>query len=80
MDVGELPVRLTLKPDGGELFVSNFKSNNFSIVETGNNEVGGSYLIGDNPSQGIVSADNSLLYMSNFGSDTVSVYASTKAA
>ena len=64
-----------LKPDGGELFVSNFNSNNFSIVETGNNEVGGSYLIGDNPSQGIVTADNSLLYMSNFGSDTVSVYA-----
>ena len=64
-----------LKPDGGELFVSNFNSNNFSIVETGTNEVGGSYLIGDNPSHGIVTSDNSLLYMSNFGSDTVSVYA-----
>lgn len=36
---------------------------------------GGSYLIGDNPSQGVVTADNSLLYMTNFGSDTVSVYA-----
>jgi YVTN family beta-propeller protein len=37
--------------------------------------VGGTYLIGDNPSRGIVTSDNSLLYMSNFGSDTVSVYA-----
>ena len=33
------------------------------------------YLIGDNPSHGVVTSDNSLLYMSNFGSDTVSVYA-----
>ena len=65
----------TLKPDGGELFVSNFNSNNFSIIETGNNEVGGTYLIGNNPSRGMVTSDNSLLYMSNFGSDTVSVYA-----
>ena len=55
--------------------MSNFSSNNFSIVETGNNEVGGSYLIGDEPIRGIVTSDNSLLYVSNFGSDTVSVYA-----
>jgi len=44
-----MPVQLALKPDGGELFVSNFDSNNFSIIETGTNEVGGSYLIGNNP-------------------------------
>src|SRR5271157_5142832 len=37
--------------------------------------VGGTYLIGNNPVRGIVSSDNSLLYVSNFGSDTVSVYA-----
>ena len=73
--MGKTPVQLALKPDGGELFVSNFGSNNFSIVETGNNEVGGSYLIGDEPTRGIVTSDNSLLYVSNFGSDTVSVYA-----
>jgi YVTN family beta-propeller protein len=75
LDVGKMPVQLALKPDGGELFVSNFDSNNFSIVETANNEVGGSYLIGDKPVRGIVTSDNSLLYVSNFGSDTVSVYA-----
>ena len=37
--------------------------------------MGGSYLIGDQPTRGIVTSDNSLLYVSNFGSDTVSVYA-----
>ena len=68
-------MQLALKPDGGELFVSNFSSNNFSIVEAGNNEVSGSYLIGNKPTRGIVTSDNSLLYVSNFGSDTVSVYA-----
>ena len=34
LDVGKLPIQLALKPDGGELFVSNFEGNNFSIVET----------------------------------------------
>ena len=66
---------MALKPDGGELFVSNFDSDNFSIIETDSNEVGGSYLIGSNPVRGVVTSDNSLLYVSNFGSDTVSVYA-----
>ena len=75
LDVGKLPVQLALKPDGGELFVSNFDGNSFSIVETATNEVGGSYLIGDKPVRGIVTSDNSLLYVSNFGSDNVSVYA-----
>src|SRR5208282_1069077 len=58
LDGGKLPIHLALKPDGGELFVSNFDGNSFSIVETGNNEVGGTYLIGNNPVRGIVTADN----------------------
>jgi len=75
LDIGKLPIQLALKPDGGELFVSNFDDNSFSIVETGNNEVAGTYLIGNNPVRGLVSSDNTLLYVSNFGSNTISVYA-----
>jgi YVTN family beta-propeller protein len=74
LDVGKTPVHLTLKPDGGELIVSNFDSDNISIIETTTNEVGGSYLIGTHPAQGVVSADNSRLYVTNFGSNTVAVY------
>ena len=65
---------LTVKPDGGELIVCNFDSNNISIIETTTNEVGGSYLIGTRPAHGIVTADNSRLYVSNFGSNNLAVY------
>ena len=74
LDVGKTPVNLALKPDGGELMVSNFDSDNISIIETSTNEVGGSYLIGAHPARGLVTADNSRLYVSNFGSNSVAVY------
>ena len=72
--VGKTPVHLALKPDGGELFVSNFGSDSISEVSTSTNEVGGTYKIGKQPSQGIVSADNGTLWVSNFGADSVSLY------
>src|SRR6185437_6390659 len=71
LDVGKTPVHLALKPDGGELFVSNFGADTISEIVTNTNEVGGSYVIGAGPVRGIVSADNSTLYVSNFNSDTV---------
>jgi len=74
LDVGATPVHLALKPDGGEIFASNFGANTISEVLTGTNEVAGSYVIGAGPVRGIVSADNSTLYVSNFNSDTVAVY------
>jgi YVTN family beta-propeller protein len=74
LDVGKTPMNLALKPDGGELMVSNFDSDNISIIETTTNEVGGSYLIGTHPARGVVTADNSRLYVSNFGSNSVAVY------
>lgn len=74
LDVGAAPVQLALKPDGGEIFVSNFDSDTISEIAAGTNEVGGSYVIGAGPVRGIVSADNSTLYISNFKSDTVGIY------
>jgi YVTN family beta-propeller protein len=74
LDVGHAPVHLALKPDGGELFVSNAQSNSISEVDTSKNDVGGAYMIGDEPVRGIVTADNSLLYEANFGSQYVTLY------
>lgn len=74
MDVGRAPVQLALKPDGGELFVSNSASNSISEVVTTTNDVGGAYLMGDHPVNGIVSSDNSLLYVSNLRAQAVSIY------
>jgi YVTN family beta-propeller protein len=74
LDVGKTPVHLALKPDGGEIFVSNFDSDSISEIATGTNEVGGAYLVGAHPSGGVVSADNSLLWVSNFNADSIGVY------
>lgn len=74
LDVGKTPVQLAMKPDGGEIFVSNFDSNSVSEIATGTNEVGGAYLVGTHPASGIVSADNALLWISNFDADSISIY------
>ncbi len=74
LDVGQSPVNLALKPDGGEIFVSNFDSDTISEIATGANEVGGASLIGTHPSHGIVSPDNATLWVSNFSANTVGVY------
>jgi len=74
LDVGRAPVHLALKPDGGKLFVSNSLSDSISEVVTTTNDVGGAYLMGDEPVRGLVSSDNSLLYVANFRSRYVTAY------
>jgi len=74
MDVGEMPIQLALKPDGGEVFCSNFNSGSFSEINTQTNEVGGTHPIGNKPSFGIVSADSGTLWISNFGSDSINLW------
>jgi YVTN family beta-propeller protein len=74
LDVGKTPVHLALKPDGGEAFVSNYDSDTISELTTSTNEVGGAYLMGTHPVRGLVSADNSLLYVSDFGAGRVGIY------
>jgi DNA-binding beta-propeller fold protein YncE len=67
-------VQLALKPDGGELFAVNSLSDSISEVVTNTNDVGGAYMMGDNPVRGLVTRDNSLLYVSDFTSQYVTVY------
>jgi YVTN family beta-propeller protein len=74
LDVGQAPQRLALKPDGGETFVLNSLSDSVSEVYNNTDEVGDTYMIGDDPMGGLVSGDNSLLYVANFNSQYVTVY------
>ena len=74
MDVGHAPVDLALKPDGGEIFASNSLSDSVSEIYNTTDEVGDTYMIGNNPVRGIVSRDNSLLYVANLNSQEVTVY------
>jgi YVTN family beta-propeller protein len=74
MDVGETPVKLALKHDGGEIFCINFGSGSFSEIDTQTQEIGGTYPIGNKPAFGIVDAGDSTLWVSNFGSDSVNLW------
>lgn len=74
LDVGQTPVHLAMKPDGGEVFSSNFASDSISEISTYTNEVGGTYPIGNKPVHGLVTADNGALWVSNFGADSLSLY------
>jgi YVTN family beta-propeller protein len=74
LDVGETPVHLAMKPDGGEIFVSNFGSDSVSEISTWTNEVGGTYTIGSRPVRGLVSRDNGTLWIANFGADSIALY------
>jgi YVTN family beta-propeller protein len=74
LDVGQAPLQLALKPDGGELFSLNSLSDSISEIVTNSNDVGGSYMIGEDPVRGLISGDNSLLYVANFRSQYVTVY------
>ncbi|HEX4311939.1 MAG TPA: YncE family protein [Acidobacteriaceae bacterium] len=74
LDVGPAPMHLALKPDGGEIFVSNFGGDTISEIATNANEVGGAYEVGTAPLGGIVTADNSTLWVSNSGDNTVAAY------
>ena len=74
LDVGKIPVHLAMKPDGGEIFVSNFGSDSISEISTWTNEVGGTYTIGSRPVRGIVSRDNVTLWVANFGADSIALY------
>jgi YVTN family beta-propeller protein len=75
LDVGHAPMQLALKPDGGELFSLNSLSDSISEVITTTNDVNSSTIIGDTPVRGLVSADNSMLYVASFRSQYVTVYA-----
>jgi YVTN family beta-propeller protein len=71
LDVGENPIQLALKPDGGEIFCSNFTSDSVSRINTQTNEVGATYTIANRPVYGIVSKNSSTFWVSNFGADSI---------
>ena len=74
LDVGATPLHIAVKPDGGEVFISNFGSDSVSELITDTDEISSTHLVGAEPVRSIVSPDNSLLYVSSFGSNQIAVY------
>jgi YVTN family beta-propeller protein len=79
LDVGKTPTHLAMKPDGSEIFSTNFDSDSISEISTWTNEVLGTTIIGSKPSRGVFSVDNSSLWVTNFGADAASLYSSDDA-
>ncbi len=74
LDVGRAPTHLALKPDGGEVFSTNFGSNSLSEISTWTNNVSGTYPVVQQPSRAVVSGDDSSLWVTDFGADAASLY------
>jgi len=74
LDVGETPVQLALKPDGGQIFSANFGSDSISAIDTQTNEVSRTDTIANRPVYSVVSADNGTLWISNFGADSINLW------
>lgn len=74
LDVGNTPTHLAVKPDGGEVFTTNFGSDSISEISTWTNEVLGTYPIGSKPVSAVISNDNSSLWVTNFGADSAAMY------
>jgi YVTN family beta-propeller protein len=80
LDVGKTPTHLAMKPDGGEVFSTNFDSDSISEINTWTNEVLGTHIIGTHPSRAVISSESGLappgsLWVSNFGADSAGLYA-----
>ena len=74
LEVGQHPDHLALKPDGGEIFVSNSASDSISEIATQTNEVGGTYTVVSSPGHAVVSADNGSLWVANVAADSLALY------
>ncbi len=74
LDVGRTPTSLSLKPDGGEIFSTNFDSGSVSEISTWTNEVLGTFNVGSKPTRALISRDNTSLWISNFGADAAVLY------
>ena len=70
---GRTPMHLVTKPDGGEIYASNFDAGSVVVINTSNCTLNGSFSVGRNPIRAVISRDGRRLYVANYGSNTVSV-------
>lgn len=74
LDVGKIPISLALKPDGGEIYATNYGDGSISEIDTSTNEVGGAYFVGTHPVRGLIAEDDSTLYVSDFDADSLGIF------
>jgi len=71
LDLAGKPTDMLLKPDGGELYVISPEAHGLQAINTWTHEVGDTMILGSAPTRGVLSADGSLLYVSDRAADRV---------
>jgi YVTN family beta-propeller protein len=71
--VGTNPAGVAVTPDGTHAYVTNFFSNNVSVIDSANNTVAATVDVGDRPNQAAVTPDGKYVYVTNSNSNNVSV-------
>ena len=72
-DIGVLPYQLTLTPDGGKLYVSEWNGGGVSVINVAQKKRTGHIATGGHATDLLLSPDARRLYVTNTNSDTVSV-------
>src|ERR1700730_10982726 len=65
LELAGKPTDMLLKPDGGELYVISPEAHGLQAINTGTHEVGDYMVLGSAPTRGVLSADASLLSVSD---------------
>jgi YVTN family beta-propeller protein len=73
--VGIDPFGVAVTPDGSKVYVTNFYSNNVTVIATASNTVIATVAVGSDPFGVAVTPDGSKVYVTNFYSNNVTVIA-----
>ena len=73
MGVGSNPIAVAVSPDGTKVYVTNYESNNVSVIDTATNTVISTVDVGARPGGIAVSPDGTKVYVTNEFSSNVSV-------
>ena len=65
--VGTNPIGVAITPDGKHAYVTNFTSNNVSVIDTATNTVVATVPVGNNPVGVAVTPDGKHAYVANSG-------------
>jgi YVTN family beta-propeller protein len=65
LELAGRPTHMLLKPDGGELYLISPEAHGLQAINTWTHEVGDTMILGSAPTRGVLSADASLLYVSD---------------
>ena len=71
MRMSGTPAALLMKPDGGELYVSVPSSHGLEIIDTWRTEISESMILGSAPTDGTMTGDASLVYVSDASANSV---------